>query len=185
MVRWPIALSFVLAACASSPSGPQDLCNTHLAPVAGGAVELGLGSQFSPMVDGEDVSVQHGLQGLWMFVVNARVTGMNVGLDADQGAALFQILDASGNVVSLQTGCRNLDFMPVDGATDQLVAPFALPLIDTFTPTQIEGAHLTIAVDMRDRDGHEATDQRTIVAHMPTGSSASPLVRVRELGSPR
>ncbi len=182
MVRWPLVLASLLAACASSPSTPDptDLCSSNLPRVAGGTAELGFGSQFSPMLDGQDVSLQLGIQGFWMFVVNARVTDMNVGTDADAAAVQFQILDASGNVVSLQTGCRDLDFLPAEGGALQLAAGYALPFDQTFGP-KIEGAHVTIEVDVRDRDGREATDRRTIISHMPANGSAHPFVRATEL----
>ena len=142
--------------------------------------ELGLGSQFSPMLDGQDVPVQLGIQGFWMFVVNARVTDMNVGTDADAAAVQFQILDASGNVVSLQTGCRDEDFLPAQGGALQLAAGYTLPFDQTFVP-QIEGAHVTIEVDVRDRDGREAIDRRNIISHMPGNTSAHPFVRASVL----
>ena len=48
----------------------------------------------------------------------------------------------------------------------------------------IEGAHVTIQIDVRDRDGHEAKDQHTIIAHMPSSGSVRPLTRVLNATSP-
>lgn len=168
--------SCTLAACAADPGPAEvlDLCSTTVAPVAGGSAQIGLGSQFSPMVDGEDVNVVHGPQTVWMFVVNVRVEGLDVGADTP-AAVDFTAVDRAGVQVSLAKGCRNLDFLAGNDGTVQLAAPYALVFDKAFWPV-LDGDVLTVRADVRDRDGHHVTDQHTVIARMPL-SPQGPLVQ--------
>lgn len=163
-----------LAACGSSMDPPiiEDPC--ALRPVVdGGSVELGLGSEFTPVVDGQDVSLQLGTQGLWMFVVNARAHDMDVGSGDQEGVVVFSVFDPNGAPVSIDFSCRVREFVPRDPGCLapgclELASPYFLPLRPELTG-QLDGARLTIQVEVRDSEGHRATDRRTVVAHLPTG----------------
>src|SRR4029078_10643493 len=75
--RCPL-LVCVLSACSSNPGDSmRDAC-MDLPIVASGSVELGLGTTFAPVANGQNVDLQLGAQGLWMFVVSARTCDMNV-----------------------------------------------------------------------------------------------------------
>jgi hypothetical protein len=137
--------------------------------VAGGSAELGLGSDFAPVVAGQDVELQLGTQGLWMFVVNARARDMDVGSGDREGVIDVAALDQSGEQISLELGCRVREFAETAGGDLQLTSPYFLPLLPTAAPGS-EGAKVTIRLDIRDGEGRRATDERSVVAHLPAQS---------------
>lgn len=129
-----------------------------------GSVFVGLGNSFAPIVEGEQVTVQLGAQGLWMFVGAARVRDMEVGSDEQRAAVQFDAI-ANGRTVSLDVGCRAREFAVV-GSDLEMVTPFFVALNPDFTP-ELDGANVTLVVNVRDYAGRSATDQRSIIARLP------------------
>jgi hypothetical protein len=134
--------------------------------IPGGTVELGLGTDFAVVKDGQDVTLQFGTQTLMMFVLNARVHDMNIVPGESEGVVTFTAVGPDGATVSLDTSCRVRDFVAAPTSGAQLDSPYLLPL----TPASadgLEGARVTLRLEVRDMDGRRATDERTVVAHLP------------------
>ena len=162
--RRSLLLVSFLASCSSDPDPtPADECAVKPL-VAGGSVELGLGSTFTPVVNGQTADLQLGAQGLWMFVVNARVRDMSVGSDRE-GIIEAAVLDQSGNVISLGLGCRLREFVETADGFLQVTSPYLVPLVPDDTP--IDGTTVKIRLEVRDEEGRRATDERSVVAHVP------------------
>ena len=161
-----LPLVCLVAACSSDMEPPvADPCAVKPV-VAGGTAELGLGSAFMPVSDGQDVEVQLGIQGLWMFVVNARARDMDVGSGDREGVVDLTALDQNGAQVSLAVGCRVREFAQTNDGHLELTSAFLLPLLPSVTPV-LDGAAITIHLEIRDDEGHRATDERSVVAHLP------------------
>jgi len=176
-----VVLLCLIAGCADDanhPAPPVDPCAVEPS-LAGGAAEVGLGSDFTPLVEGQDVHVELGIQGLYMFVVNVRVQDMDVSSDGRPGVIYLGAFDQSGQAISLETGCRVREFGDTGGGHQQLSSPYFLPLIPDFTSV-LEGAMVTIRLDVRDLDGHQAKDERTVVTHLPAmAARAMPAANAR------
>jgi hypothetical protein len=153
-----------LGACSSDPT-PVDPCADQPV-VAGGSAEVGLGTEFMAITDHQDVHVVLGGQGLLMFVVNARVRGMELGAGDLQGGIDALARDPSGTVLSVATGCRAREFTNTAGGSLDLAVPYLLPLAPAAT-AMLEGAAITLHLEIRDTAGHRATDDRTVIAHLP------------------
>ena len=161
-----LLLLCLVASCSSAVDPPVvDPC-ADKPVVAGGSAELGLGSTFVPVVAGQDVELELGTQGLWMFIVNARARDMDVGSGGREGVIEVAALDQNGQQISLGLGCRVREFAEMDGGSLELTSPFFLPLLPTAAPGP-EGVMVTIRLDVRDGEGRRATDERSIVAHLP------------------
>jgi hypothetical protein len=144
---------------------PVDECAVK--PVIdGGVAELGLGPDFAMVMDGQDVPLQWGTQTLLMFVVNARAHDMNIVPGESQGVVNLTALGPDGTQVSLETGCRVRDFMALPSGDVQLTSPYQLPLSPALTPG-LDGAKITIRLEIRDQDGRQAVDEVSVVAHIP------------------
>lgn len=156
----------LVAACSSEPATPADPCAV-MAVTTGGTAELGLGTDFTPVVDGQDAELQLGLQGLLMFVVNARVRDMDIGSGSPEGAVEVVALAQDGTQASLQSGCRVRVFTALPTGELQLDSPYFLPLQPALA---LEGARFTIRLEIRDVEGLQATEDRAIVAHLPPTS---------------
>ena len=174
-------LLVLLAACAGTTKGDDDSgvggnpCAVGTI-VPGGSVELGAGvaegGVFQAITDGQDLQVQLGSQGLWMFVLNARTRDMAVGAGDLEGIIDFSLIDSGGTEVNVQTGCRVRTFSALD---DYLALDFgyALPYSPDFN-AQIEGHTVTIHLELRDHEGHRAIDERHVVAHLPPPTRTLP-----------
>jgi hypothetical protein len=134
--------------------------------VAGGSAEIGLGADDVAVVENQDLAVELGPQGLYMFVVNARVQDLDVGAAPRVGGVEFGANDATGQPMTTTPGCRELEFAPTGGGFAQLTAPYYLPFERAVTPV-LEGAHVTIQLAVRDPTGRQATAQVDVVAHLP------------------
>jgi hypothetical protein len=164
LARCCLFVCSITVACSPAAPDASDPCEDHPV-VAGGSVELGLGDTFTAVSNGQDVDVVFGSQGLWMFVVNARVQGM----DASAGdIGLFvDAVDGNGNRASLlDRSCRARAFEDNGSGVLQLTTGTLMPIDPNAVPT-IEGATFTIRIEVRDGDGRRATDARTVIAHMP------------------
>ena len=122
-----------------------------------------------PVADGQNVTLQLGAQGLWMFVVTARARDMDVGSGDRQGVIDFSVRDQSGGTISLALGCRVREFAEMNDGYLGLTTPFALPLLPDAS-SNIEGARVTIHLEVRDTEGRRAIDDRTVVAHFPAAT---------------
>ncbi len=152
----------ITTACTSGAPGKP--CDDHPV-VPGGAVELGLGDTFTPVRAGQDVDLILGSQGLWMFVINARVQDMD-GSAGDIGL-LVDAVDVNGNRASLlDRSCRARKFEDNGSGMLQLTTGSLMPLDPNAVP-HVDGATFTIRLEVRDVDGRRATDERTVVAHTP------------------
>ena len=153
-------------------SPPDDPCAPKPV-VPGGSAEVGLGSDFTPIMDGEDTDVVLGGQGLWMFVANARTCDLNVGDGDHEGVVVFSVLDETGQAVSIDEVCRVRAFAeragggcPGGANYRYLSSIYQTPLLPDFSP-RLEGARVTIQLEVRDLDGRRATSAHTVVAHFP------------------
>lgn len=170
-LRRLIAL-WILAACGGGSGGadagpPLDPC-TLTSEVPGGTCEVGLGTAFAPVASGQDVALELGSQGLWMFLVSGRVPAGNVGAGELVGVSAVARLESTGEVASLEFGCRArvLAAAPGDAGALDLESPYLLPMRPELTSV-LEGARVTLILDVRDPDGTAARDTRTVVAHIP------------------
>jgi hypothetical protein len=140
--------------------------------IPGGTVELQLSADLSPIIDGQGVQLQLGLQNFYMFVLSVRVGDMDMG--SGTGVVDVVALNQDGSQASLTTGCRVREFTPLDNDELQLSTPYALALQPSAT-AQLEGARMTIRFSVRDFDGRQVTAERAVVAHLPAQvRSASP-----------
>lgn len=162
MRRW-LSLVALAAGCADDPApmSTVDLCDAApvVPAVPGGAIELGLGFDFAPVASGQDVEVALGSQGLWMFVVNARARGFG---DEVAVRVTAKIDDAQ---IDGDFGCRTRGLVAAaDGSV--LDEPYFLALKPDAT-SMIEGARVALHFEARDAAGHQAIDDRAVIAHFP------------------
>ena len=152
----------ITAACSSA--APDQPCDDRPI-VAGGAVELGLGDTFTEVRNGQDVDLVLGSQGLWMFVINARVADMDSG--AGEIGVLVDAVDVNGaRATLLDRGCRARKLEDTGNGVAQLTTGSLMPL-DPNAVAMVDGPTFTIRIEVRDVDGRRATDERTVVAHTP------------------
>lgn len=161
-----------LGACASDPVD-EDPCVPR-PQVPGGSVEIGrgAGTAFTPIVEGQDLSLILGAQGLMMFELSARTHDLAVGAAPQTGVVVFAVYDAREQVVSLDLACRVREFEAAgsavaDSSARVLSHVYGTPLFPEVSG-QINGARLTLEVEVRDTQGHRAIDRRTVIAHLPT-----------------
>jgi hypothetical protein len=131
----------------------------------GGRTEVGLGTEFAPITDGQDVTLVEGFRRLWTLTVNARVTDMDVGSDDREGIVTFAAF-AGDQQVSLDVGCRVREFEATGRGAFQLSSDYILSMHPDFTPI-LDGAMLTLRVDVHDRHGRRAASERTVITHLP------------------
>ncbi|MEO7734272.1 MAG: hypothetical protein ABIY55_25165 [Kofleriaceae bacterium] len=161
LARCFLVCSITAACTAAEPGKPCD----DRPVVTGGAVELGLGDSFTEVHNGQDVNLVLGSQGLWMFVVNARVADMDA--SAGEIGVLVDAVDVNGQRASLlDRGCRARQFADNGSGLLQLTTGSLMPL-DPNAVANVDGATFTIRIEVRDVDGRRATDERTVVAHTP------------------
>jgi hypothetical protein len=154
------------AACAEQPPPDEEPC-AITGTVPGGTAEVGLGDNCARIAEGQDVTLTCGTQGLFMFIVNVRVHDMDVNEGAHLGGVGFVATGQDGTKLSLAaSGCRSREFMATD---DGLIMTGSYGLAtDLNLLSQIDGARVTITVDVRDHLGHHAVDSRIVTAHLPT-----------------
>ena len=157
------AAGVLLGALLGCTGAPEESDPCAVAPTTDeGTAELGLGTTFTAVTDGQVVQLEPGVQGLWMFVGSARVHGLDVG-DGERRAAVEFRATSGGQTVSLETGCRAREFVSTDaGAT--LRKPYFVPFDPQFA---VNGATVELVVEVRDHLGSATTDQRTVVAKLP------------------
>lgn len=162
-MRGPIALAMaMLVGCSSQPT-KVDVCDLERAGEAG-SVELGRDRDYAPVIDGETLQVELGLQGLWMFIVNARAFDMDI-VPGETAAVWFYAVSQAGETISLDLGCRDREFKATEGGVE-MTDPYQLALRPEYSHL-LAGGTLTLEVIIRDPSGMEATTTRTIIASMP------------------
>jgi hypothetical protein len=165
-----VAVSLAVAACGTNTTGDDDrgddACDTTLAGSAG-AVEVGKGGagDFSPLANGDPFQVVLGPQGLWMFVLGARVDGMDI-TDGGTGAAWFSAVGPAGEAMSLEFGCSERNFEAAADGGIEMSTGFPLAIFPDYSAI-LAGGNVTLKVTVRDRSGHEAVGETTIVSSMP------------------
>jgi hypothetical protein len=132
----------------------------------GGRTEVGLGTEFAPITDGQDVTLVEGFRRLWTLTVNARVSEMDVGSNDNEGIVNFTAWQGEQQV-SLDVGCRVREFESAGRGAFQLSSDYILSMHPDYDDI-LDGAQLTLRVDVRDRHGRQAASERTVVAHLPT-----------------
>jgi hypothetical protein len=161
--RYCLLACAFLTACTSDPPSTDPCVDRPV--VAGGSVELGLGDMFTPVDNGADVDLVLGAQGLWMFLVNARVQGMDA--SAGEIGLYVDAVDGNGARASLlDRACRARQFEDDGHGMLQLSSATLMPL-DLNAVPMLDGATFTIRLEVHDAEGRQATDQRTVVAHIP------------------
>lgn len=156
-------LALAVVACGGTSSTPPDPCAVT-DDAGSGDVELGLGSAFATITDGETVQLQLGGQGLWMFVIDVRTLGLAVG--SDSPGALSAVIEESGTIVSLFPGCHPESFVPLIGGGEQLANAYLLPFDPTLEASP-DGKQFTLHVSVGDLDGRTGSDEHTVIAHVP------------------
>jgi hypothetical protein len=164
-----------IAAC-TDEALPVDPC-TAKSTAGGGEVEL-LGRDLVPLVEGQDLTAHLTSEYLWTLVMTARTRDLAVGRDDMQGILHFAVTDQNGEVVSLNTGCRVRSFVPSEQGYRRLADPFALPFHPSFN-SNIDGAVLTIHLDVLASDGRQASVETSVVSHFPSAGQFEPVVRDR------
>ena len=132
--------------------------------MAGGTAEVGLGSAFTPVTDGQRVDLQLGVQGLWMFVVNVRTQDLDIA-PGQLGGITVGAVDQTGATLSALTACHTREFVVASDGRLELSSPYFLPMLPTVD--LLDGVVLRLDVEVRDLSGHRASDHRMIVAHDP------------------
>jgi hypothetical protein len=164
--RLLLACSLVGACADDGATLPPDPC--EVSPVVpGGAGELGLGETFTPVVDGQDVTLELGAQGLWMFIVNTRLPEGDLRAGDLAGVSASATFDSTRETISIDVSCRVRELAPAGTGYLQLDSPYLLPLQASLTP-QLEGSHVTIELEVRDAAGRQGRDRRAVVAHLPS-----------------
>jgi len=167
-----LALSIVAACGGASEDDdgglPPDPC-ALVSEVPGGTCELGLGNAFSPIVNGQDITLELGSQGLWMFVVNARIPEGAVSAGDFAGVTALAKLETTGEVTSLEVSCRVRALVPAGAGYLQLESPYLLPMRPDLT-AKLDNARVSLTLEVRDPDGNVARDARTLVTHIPSAA---------------
>ncbi len=162
----PAAIATLLVgACGTTPPDEIRVCDTALA-TSSGSVEIGRGGagEYTPLAAGDTFQVVLGAQGLWMFLVSARVTGMDID-GGDSAAMWFHAVGPAGEAMSLDFNCSERNFEAADGGIE-MKTPFPLALFPDYTSI-LGGGNVTLQVTVRDRSGNEATSELTVVAQLP------------------
>jgi hypothetical protein len=154
------------AGCAADPPPPFAVDECEPRPFrAGGRTEVGLGTEFAPITDGQDVVLVEGYRHLWTLTVNAQVSDMDVGSDDSGGIVNFTAYEGDQQV-SLDVGCRVRDFETAGHNMWQLASDYILSMHPDYEAI-LDGAVLTLRVDVLDRHGRRAASERTVVTHLP------------------
>jgi hypothetical protein len=164
-IRLAAAGALLVGACGTTDTNEDvKACDIALGS-SSGAVEIGHGgaTDFLPVTSGETFPVIKGAQGLWMFVVGARVNDMDI--DAgDTAAAWFHAFDPTGQEISLDFNCSERNFEAGDGGVLMKTA-FPLAIFPAYTEI-LSGGNVTLQITVRDRSGQEAMAEVTVVAQI-------------------
>jgi hypothetical protein len=99
-----------------------------------------------------------------MFIVNVRVRDLDVSATR-LGGVTATALDPSGAVISMDYGCRSHSFMESADGWLYADSAYLLPL-NTDAAMRVNGTMVTLRVTVTDQMGQQATDARTVMAHV-------------------
>jgi hypothetical protein len=154
-----------VVACSGSGTVDDDVCTVAQSSTAG-SVEIGHGKTgYVALVEGETFELELGLQGLWMFIVKARASGMDIG-DGETAAVWYTAVGPAGEVISLDSGCREREFELAEDGTLEMSEPYFVAVRPEFTGL-LTGGNISLEVIVRDAGGHEATNTTHVVAKLP------------------
>lgn len=164
-MRGAVLTVVILAAACGATSPPEDVCTV---PLGGsiGSVEIGHGlGEYTPVVEGETFPVELGVQGLWMFVVSARATGMDIS-DGETAAVWYTASGPTGEVISVEMGCRARAFESAGEGSFEMTHAYFVPILPSYTSV-LGGGTVTLQAIVRDASGHETTASVSVIAALP------------------
>jgi hypothetical protein len=130
-----------------------------------GTVQIGVGSgsNFAVLVDGETIKLSPLAQiPGYGFPLDAQTQNLDVG---DEAMIDFQAFDPSHAEVDYEPTPQTIKFAPI-GDTCELGGGYVVPIDPTLDP-DLDGQLVTITLEVTDHDGHQATDQHTVIAQLP------------------
>jgi len=134
--------------------------------------EVGAGAtSFAALVDGDEMSVESGLQGGFHLVVHARAHGIDPGEPTTPGGpdnphTFFTAYREDGSQLSLDAPPHRVGYRAVEDEWVALESGRILQL-DIESVDDIDGESVLIVLDIEDRDGRRARDERQVVAVAP------------------
>ena len=142
-------------------------CGTPTQPL--GQAELGTGTtSFEPLVAEQEFGVIAGPQGGFHFIIHARIRELEPGdplLPGDPGnpRTLFGAYDVNGERLDPAFAPYRLGYVQAQGGWYELASGHILVIDNSHVPG-IYGQRVRITVDVTDRDGRSARDERWIRA---------------------
>ena len=144
-------------------------CEPGPGPAGEAIAELGAGAtDFLSLADGEELVIDSGLQGGYHFVVHARARGIDPGNATLPGMpenprTLFAAYREDGTQLSFDMPPHRLGYQATADDWLALGAGRILQL-DITDPAEIDGESIVLVLDIEDRVGRLAQDERTIIA---------------------
>lgn len=165
---WLLALGCATPESDSGEDSAPNLPNGELAPGCGEAaatVEVGTGEDtFTPLADGDPLTMVHGPQGGWHLLASARVTDTRSVV-----AITYTAATAAG--VQVVWNRYVVDLVPEAGCTGVYAGMYgyldvhALEDGEADTPPELlAGEELTLTLTVEDADGRVAVGEKRVVA---------------------
>jgi hypothetical protein len=179
VVRRAFAAVLVTSLCLAGCGGEEEGSGPPIEPIecwtgggapeggeADGMVEIGTGpGDFQPIEADQELELHLGTQGLAHFFVNARVVDMEPGAEDDDANLPYILFSATledGTKVGVGECASRLPFTePLDGG--HTLGGTRLLVIDGLYIEPIQGQPILLTVEVLDRDGRYASDQRRVV----------------------
>jgi len=140
----------------------------------GGVVNLGTGeNSFVPVTANENFPTYLGPQGAYYIWINVRIQGLDLGDGTDvmsRPQTKFSVFTPDGTRVNLETCGYRLPYQ--DGGDGYMY--LSMSWLSMFLPTfgeSIDNNPIQLQVEVLDRDGLYAIDQRSVIALAPTPAS--------------
>ena len=164
MARWPLLLAS--AGCGSAPAPVMEAPGVT-------AIAFVDPATLMPILDGAAAQIIHGPQGGYHVLVSVLAHGIWPGTSGiagspDDPVTTFKAFRASGAELTLTA--NNVDTLHVAYTTssDGVGLVNRQLRLDTRTPMDLAMERLLIHVDVLDRDGKTASDEKHVVAIAPT-----------------
>ena len=158
LVRWSVLLLVLATACGGDEE--ED-------PVLPPSAELGTGeNDFEAMDNGDEVIVIQGPQGGFHLLGSVRVTGVERGdpkdlSDPKNPTTVFQVFRGTERIDAMgATFTQGLD--RVEPGVYEMVGRFLI--LDILADDEVDGDTLRVTVEVRDVNGVQVSDERSIVA---------------------
>lgn len=166
----PLALACLAAhGCGEEASGPpidEIPCWSGGGEPTDGEVEIGAGlDAFEPIEEGQDLELHLGTQGLAHFFINARINGMVTGEHGDSANLPYTFFGAyleDGTAVDITECAARVAFSTPTDEGDALQGGRLL-VVDGPYIEMIQGQRLRIMVEVLDRNGLYASDERVVI----------------------